>query len=136
MKCLKQIIIINIFSTCLLLFSMYEHVLYIFDWLFWYGRHPIKYAKDTKGKFVMDNINLINNSCYNSLRSPNIWQNLLIRGHIQMNSRSANENTVDKILTAPFALSFSYHRKCKVLWLDDLFVIIHIRRFIRIWSLL
>ena len=35
----------------------------------------------------------------------NIWQNL-IRGHVQMNLWSANENGADKILTVPFKLFF------------------------------
>jgi hypothetical protein len=34
---------------------------------------------------------------------PNIWQNL-IRGHVQMNSWSANENAADKILPVPFVI--------------------------------
>jgi hypothetical protein len=36
---------------------------------------------------------------------PNIWQNL-IRGHVQMNLWSANENRADKILTVLFKLFF------------------------------
>jgi len=36
---------------------------------------------------------------------PNIWQNL-IRGYVQMNLWSANENGADKILTVPFKLFF------------------------------
>jgi len=39
--------------------------------------------------------------------TPNIWQTL-IRGHVQMNSWSANENATGKILTAPFKL-YNYH---------------------------
>ena len=39
---------------------------------------------------------------------PNIWQNL-IKGHVQMNLWSANENGADKILTAFQAFLLYYH---------------------------
>ena len=51
--------------------------------------------------------NLITISCYITLHSPpNIWQNP-IRGRVQMNSWSTNENTTSKILAVPFT-SFNY----------------------------
>jgi hypothetical protein len=74
--------------------------------------------------------------CYNKvLLSLNIWQYPL-RGYVQMNTWSANENTTGKILTVPFKFSFFVHPKHKVLCLVDFLMSIHIQKFIRIWSLI
>ena len=54
--------------------------------------------------------------CYTP--SPNICQNL-IRGHVLMNSWSANENTAEKILAALCTLFLLVYYICKALrWVD------------------
>ena len=69
------------------------------------------------------------------LLSLNIWQYPL-RGYVQMNTWSANENTTGQILTVPFKISFFVHPKHKVLCLVDFLMSIHIQKFIMIWSLI
>ena len=49
---------------------------------------------------------------------PNIWQNQ-IRGHVQMNLWSINENATGKILTAVFTIFWLLHHKHSTLWLVD-----------------
>ena len=49
---------------------------------------------------------------------PNIWQNQ-IRGHVQMNLWSINENAAGKILTAVFTIFLLLHHKHSTLWLVD-----------------
>ena len=60
----------------------------------------------------------------------------MIRGHVQMNSWSANENVAGKILTGPFAFFHYCITNVKLShWLIFFFKYIHIWKFIWIWHL-